>query len=272
MAPPILSRGDEGDEVEQLQNLLNRVGALLGVDGDFGPATERALIDARQQAGLSANGVADEPVWTWLEEQPEPSADVPTEAVTFIVKEEVSSRAYYERATATPHFPGVESGVTIGIGYDLRFRSPAEFTSDWSDELEAADMNALEPHLGTRGSAAIVESLQSIRVPFAAAWRVFLGKSLPEFVERTRGAFGEFDTLPPLCRGVLVSLVYNRGAGMAGERRAEMRSIRDHIAAGELELVADDLRGMKRLWPDIAGLRKRRDREAELWHKGLGEN
>ena len=51
MAPPILNRGDQGDEVEQLQNLLNRVGALLGVDSDFGPATERALIDAQQQAG-----------------------------------------------------------------------------------------------------------------------------------------------------------------------------------------------------------------------------
>jgi GH24 family phage-related lysozyme (muramidase) len=38
---------------------------------------------------------------------------------------------------------------------------------------------------------------------------------------------------------------------------------------GELGGVPDQLRAMKRLWPDTKGLRRRRDEEAELFEAGL---
>jgi hypothetical protein len=70
---------------------------------------------------------------------------------------------------------------------------------------------------------------------------------------------------------VLASLIYNRGASMDGDRRREMRAIREHLEARALLKVADEIEAMKRLWPNSKGLRDRRDREAALWRNGLSE-
>ena len=43
MSHPELKRGDFGPEVEQLQRLLNKAGAMLVCDGDFGPGTQRGI-------------------------------------------------------------------------------------------------------------------------------------------------------------------------------------------------------------------------------------
>lgn len=48
-----LRMGDSGDDVERLQQLLG-----IAADGDFGPATKRALIEFQQKNGLVADGVA----------------------------------------------------------------------------------------------------------------------------------------------------------------------------------------------------------------------
>ena len=71
--------------------------------------------------------------------------------------------------------------------------------------------------------------------------------------------------------GALVSLAYNRGASFSapGDRYREMRAIHDHMASGRFDKVPDEFRSMKRLWPNMAGLRNRRDHEADLFAKGL---
>lgn len=55
-----LRKGDSGPEVEKLQAQLNSAGAKppLKVDGDFGPATERALKAFQSSHGLASDGVA----------------------------------------------------------------------------------------------------------------------------------------------------------------------------------------------------------------------
>ncbi len=264
---PELRRPAEGPDVERLQSLLNRVGALLKVDGDFGPGTERAVKEAQGLAGHQASGVADAALWTWLEAQPEPSPVMPVEAVTFLVAEEVGSRAFYDSHAAFPHFPGVSSGVTLGIGYDLRFHEAAELERDWGAVLGPEALAKLKGHVGKKGSKDAVDALKAIRIPFPSAWRVFTRASLPKYVDKTRNAFPGFDALPPLARGALVSLVYNRGAGMDGDKRREMRAIRDHIAGGRFDAVPAEFESMKRLWPTNAGLKARRDKEAALWRK-----
>lgn len=55
--PPVLKRDDKGGAVEQLQHELNRVGANLKPDGDYGPATERAVRDFQKRVGLVADGI-----------------------------------------------------------------------------------------------------------------------------------------------------------------------------------------------------------------------
>ncbi|HEY6129471.1 MAG TPA: hypothetical protein VIW23_14955, partial [Candidatus Acidoferrum sp.] len=58
----------------------------------------------------------------------------------------------------------------------------------------------------------------------------------------------------------------NRGPGMEGDRRKEMRAVRDAVANQDLQEIADQIRAMKRLWEGkgLDGLLKRRDAEADL--------
>ncbi|MGD8328677.1 MAG: peptidoglycan-binding protein [Acidobacteriota bacterium] len=268
---PLLRRGSQGSEVERLQSLLNRVGSLLKVDGDFGLLTQRAVREVQERAGLPVTGETEVATWEWLEAQPEPSPELPTEAVNFIVTEEVGGRGFYDMFCSRPSFPGESSGVTIGIGYDLRFNTADEFEADWGAVLRPDDFHELKPHVGQQGSDQVVASLAHIRIPFLAAWSVFIGRTLPRFVAVTRAAFAGFEQLPPLCRGALVSLVYNRGPAMTGDRRTEMRAIRTHIVEGRLDLVPGELVAMKRLWAGDSGLQRRRDREADFWRRGVAE-
>ncbi len=267
---PTLRRPSAGPDVKRLQRLLNRIGSLLTADGDFGAATEGAVREAQKLAGQPATGIADDALWIWLETQPEPSPDLPIEAVTFIVEEEIGGRSFYDRHAAFPHFPGEKSGVTIGIGYDLRFHEAADLERDWGGELTPDAIAKLKPHLGKKGSKAAVDNLKSIQIPFVSAWRVFVADSLPKYVDKTRKAFPGFDGLPPLAGGMLVSLVYNRGAGMSGDTRREMLAIREHIAAGRFKDVPAEFESMTRLWPGNNGLINRRRKEAALWRKAFG--
>lgn len=255
----------------ELQQLLNKVGGILQVDGKAGPETELAIRDAREAAGLPAGGV-DDALVAWLQQQPDPSPVVPTEGVVFIARQEVSSRTNYDRACAKPTWPGGESGVTIGIGYDLRFQG--DFESCWAPRLPAATAAALRPWIGKPGSAAAAASLSQYSIPFFAAWDVFTALTLPAEVKSTEGAYGDLMPLPPLCRAALVSLVYNRGPslgdpGDTGGSRSEMRAIHDLIQKNELDKVPAQFLSMQRLWPNAAGLRARRAAEAQMWQDGL---
>ena len=53
----VLMDGDTGDNVKVLQALLNREGAHLTVDGEFGPATTAAVRARQRQIGVAADGV-----------------------------------------------------------------------------------------------------------------------------------------------------------------------------------------------------------------------
>jgi peptidoglycan hydrolase-like protein with peptidoglycan-binding domain len=48
----LLKKGSKGDEVKKLQESLN-----ITVDGDFGPATELAVMRFQAQQGLEADGI-----------------------------------------------------------------------------------------------------------------------------------------------------------------------------------------------------------------------
>ena len=259
------------DEIRHLQELLNKVGGLLKPDGLTGRNTRRAIADARRLAGLPEDGGADDALIAWLKVQPDPSPDLPTEGVTFIAREEVGGRDFYEKTAARPAWPGEASGITIGVGYDLRFSADI-FEADWGDKLPADQLKALRPYLGKLGSKAEAKALKEIVIPWTTSWQVFTVRTLPNFVTLTRAAFPGFDDLPGLCRSVLVSLVFNRGASFGSptsSKRREMRNIRAHVANRDFGAVPDEFLSMRRLWPNSKGLRKRRETEAKLWKKGL---
>jgi hypothetical protein len=276
MPDPVLRRSDKGPEVIEAQGLLNRNGAILDPDGDFGGGTDVAVRELQAAAGLPVTGVIDAATWGRLRELPEPCADLPTRVVSFIAREEVGGRGFYDAQCARPTWPGGASGVTIGVGYDLGYQSG--FAADWSDLLTPTQMADLRPWLGRKGEVAKPgpAQLTTITIPWHAAWTAFIRRTLPQEIAATRATFTGPAALPPLCFGVLVSLVYNRGTGMSDTAghpgsRKEMRDIRDAIAAGRMTDVPAALRAMKRLWPESQGLRDRREREAKLFEEGLAQ-
>lgn len=54
----MLRRGDRGEDVRELQQLLLARGYVLVADGDFGPVTEQAVRDFQRRAKLKVDGVA----------------------------------------------------------------------------------------------------------------------------------------------------------------------------------------------------------------------
>jgi GH24 family phage-related lysozyme (muramidase) len=165
-------------------------------------------------------------------------------------------------------WPGGDSGVTIGVGYDLGYVTQDEFFGDWKDCLDDADCQALAAVIGYKGADAKARSIgvSKIKITNDQARRVFLERSAPNYQAQTLAAFPGVDQLPADAQGALVSLVYNRGTSMNGDRRREMRAIRDAVPKGDLREIANQLRAMKRLWANSGqgGLVKRREAEAQL--------
>ncbi|HEY6140232.1 MAG TPA: hypothetical protein VI670_20960 [Thermoanaerobaculia bacterium] len=174
----------------------------------------------------------------------------------------------YEGIDQPSDWPGGDSGITIGLGYDLGYESAGDFQNDWAPLLSAGDFTTLTQVVGLKGTEAKAKapSLKTIKIKSSDAESVFLERSVPKYQKLTQQAFPGVDDLPADAQGALFSLVYNRGTSMNGDSRAEMRAIRDLVPKGDLQGIADQIRAMKRLWEGkgLDGLLKRRDAEADL--------
>lgn len=58
-----VSYGSQGDEVKELQELLNSNGYKLSVDGIFGRETKKAVTDYQTKNNLTANGIVSDDTW-----------------------------------------------------------------------------------------------------------------------------------------------------------------------------------------------------------------
>ena len=211
--------------------------------------------------------------------------EISQDAIDLIIAWEVGggdreqARPQYDRLYTRPHWPGNEaSGLTIGIGYDLRF-ARNNFEGDWRTRLDALPApNAYERlrgYLGVGGSRAAETATRDIRIPWDDAIAVYRTRRLPSYIEDARGAFPGVDTLSPHVWGALTSLVYNCGTGTRNKplKEAAYSAIRAAVAAKNIRGVADGLRQMKAYHnvatPNVArGLNRRRDDEAALAMKG----
>ena len=238
---------------EQLASRLRRIQQQIGVraDGVLGPETLTAL---ERRLDIDVNRRAA-------------SLECSCASLELIVSFEVGSRQQYERRFRRPTWPGGMSGVTIGIGYDLGMTPKAQIRSDWERHLSESELAALLAGQGVTGAAVkrLLRRLAHIVIPFAVAEEVFYLETLPHFAARTRAAFPGVTKLPADAQGAMLSLVYNRGASLLGEQRREMAEIARLLRSPEpdLEAIARQFESMKRLWPDMKGLRDRRQREAE---------
>lgn len=185
-----------------------------------------------------------------------------------IIGWETGGKSYYD---PRPEWPGVESGVTIGVGWDLGHTHAGETTRAWRGKIDDATLALLVSVSGHRGQAA-QDRLRHVRhlvIPWEAALAVFRESTIPTWYLRTLRIYPQAGELPGDCAAALVSLVFNRGPNLSGDRRREMAEIQRLLAAGDLAAIPEQFRLMKRLWPEVKGLRRRRDEEAELFERGL---
>lgn len=195
-------------------------------------------------------------------------------ALDLIIREEVSSKARYEAKYRRPEWPGASSGATIGIGYDLGQTSPATVRADWQGRVPTAMLEAMLSACGATGAAgktAAQRIRSKVEIPWALAIAVHEERVVPRWVDKVRRALPNTDQLSPDCLGALVSLTFNRGPSFSntGARYAEMRRIKAHMTSQVFERIPPEFRSMKRLWPTLPGLQKRREAEARLFEKGL---
>lgn len=203
------------------------------------------------------------------------------EAFDAIVREEVTGRATYEKKYMSPIWPGGGSGITIGIGYDVGAgpSSIEELRRDWRGKISDAMIDRLALGLHVTGQAAKnLLPMDSVVVPWDKAIDVFANTTLPKYYRMAANGLPNFEKLNPTCKGVLVSLVYNRGASFSRQhdpetdptdRYREMRAIRSAMVHEDYAAIPSELRSMKRLWPNMAGLVNRRENEALMFERGL---
>lgn len=276
--------------------------ALLGVtpDGIWGPVTQSALNAASKDVitkiqtvlGVTPDGVFGAVSVAALQAamvevkpspplQPDPPVRPCVDPKSFHLSLKGEALILDQEGIDQPGaWQGGDSGVTIGVGYDLGTVTLTQFTTDWKNSIPADQFSRLAATVGAYGDHAheLCLQLRDITIPASAAITVFNNSTVPQFWDETLHAFPGVEWLPPDVQGALESLVYNRGASMAGDRRAEMRTIQAAVAPLHgitsppsnstikpiLGVIATAITSMTRLWPKGSGVYNHRLAEAAL--------
>src|SRR5687767_12527398 len=83
---PMLKLGDSGETVKVLQGSLNKFGAILLLDGDFGPMTCDAILETRAVLQQPPSADADDEFQQAIARHPDPFPPLTAAGVTFIAR------------------------------------------------------------------------------------------------------------------------------------------------------------------------------------------
>lgn len=208
-----------------------------------------------------------------------------TDAMRFVFeKKEIGSErpndlSYYNKFLNRPTWPGGDSGVTIGIGYDCGYNTAAQIKSDWEGKVNGNILAYLISVAGLKGQLAakrITPNVRGFIIPIEAARAVFDTISYPKFKALTLSIYPTLEQLNPITQSVIIGLVYNRGASFgergkpSWDRRKEMRELAPAIAAKDYTKIANLIESMKRLWiGNSVGLVRRREWEAQTIRQSI---
>lgn len=239
-------------------NRIKRIQSHLGVpaDGIIGPTTltalENMLFDGQKRAAV------DEQF----------SLTLSKKGLNRIVEHEITSSVYYQKFLSHPIWPGGQSGITIGIGYDLGQNNEHQIRKDWAGKLSEIDLDKIVGVSGLTDGAAgqALKTVESVFIPLETAQSVFYESTLKRYAAETARVYPGVEKLHPNAQTGLLSLIYNRGASLTGDSRIEMAAIKDLVARQDYTGISQQIRAMKRLWENkgLEGLLKRRDDEARL--------
>ena len=197
------------------------------------------------------------------------------DAFDLIVKEEDSDQAYYTRHYQHFDWPEGASGPTIGIGYDLGYSTHAEVEVDWKGIVSDETIAQLQRGVGLRGDVAhafVQRNRNAVTITWDQALQEFSEREVPKWEAQVEKALPNTDLLSGDSFGALVSLAYNRGAGVfsnPGARFSEGREIKALMASKEFDKIPAEFLSMRRLWPRGGDLWNRRAHEALLFQQGL---
>lgn len=205
----------------------------------------------------------------WFTKKKEPKELLNKKSLDLIIKYEVGGgKTYYDKYLKKPIWPGASSGLTIGIGFDVGYNTKEQIKEAWEGILTNNQLKRLYHASGIKGSKAkkIVGVYSDINISYENALRVFKLTTIPRFYNLAKETFPCFEDLHPDAQGVLVSLVFNRGASLKGSTRKEMLALTQLTCLKRYKDMAKQIRGMKRLWvgKGLDGLLKRRDEEAKI--------
>lgn len=188
--------------------------------------------------------------------------------ISEIIRWETGGESEYNRH---PEWPGELSGITIGIGFDVGQSGAVETRQSWEKCLPKSTLELLVSVSDKRGEAAqnVLPFVRHLEIPWADALTVFTETTLPKWYLRTLRIYPQVVDLHGDCAAALVSLVYNRGPSLDGERRTEMLDIQTALRSGKVGNIPALFEQMTRLWPKTKGLRTRRLEEAALFQRGL---
>jgi hypothetical protein len=181
-----------------------------------------------------------------------------------------------------PHWPGGGSGLTIGMGYDLKHHTAAELRRDWGGVLSEEQLKRLEAYAvrvnkkgkrvapKKRAGKAAIKATRDIVVDYDSAVKVFEEKIQPRWEGRAYKIFPGLETMDPYTQASVVSMVYNRGDSMKG-KKGQMRGehfmeIKKAVAERDTKKIAATIRAMKvdhNNPGNKRGLHRRREAEAK---------
>ena len=176
---------------------------------------------------------------------------------------------YYEKYLSKFTWPGGASGPTIAIGVDCAYYSPTELNEIFSF-LSKDQLSLVQKASGKTGEKGkeYTKVLRGagITVSWEQALKIFETLTWPKFTKLAEKTFPGLAELHPDAYGAIVSLVFNRGTSLVGEKRLEMRNIKVLVPKKDYKKIAHEFREMKRLWrgKNLDGLIERREAEAKL--------
>ena len=122
-----ISYGSSGSDVKKLQEVLNKNGYSLDVDGKFGPKTQAAVKDYQKKKGLKVDGIVGEKTWGSLNSGKAAKKTTASKKTTTTSK--TTKRPVYEK-----------SKDVLSAEKDLQNwenNKPKEYESKYSEKIDA---------------------------------------------------------------------------------------------------------------------------------------
>ena len=123
-----VSYGSKGNDVTELQKLLNQNGYNLSVDGDFGSKTQAAVKDYQQKNNLAVDGIVGANTWGALTKAQSSSGSSSSGNATAAAPAEPSAPTF-------SYTPSDTVSQAEALLQQQLAQKPGEYQSTWKDQL-----------------------------------------------------------------------------------------------------------------------------------------